>query len=276
MSDKFEQIFPEERTREDYPFGEEMEDQEQARKRRARVRNKHRLIGLAAIVLLAIVVAPAVFRPSYEAKAPKAVTSIPAAGDQKLVAQVELNARKAREQAERQKVNQMSGEKVAKSLSSSDNMVRPNVRPAERKPAEAKKADARSADKSQKTAVRTPSGGSAAQPDDPMGNTIARLQTQRDPGKPIKSSPSGRFYIQVVATSNKAAAAVRKDQLSKLGLPAYIQVVRSRNTDLWSVRVGRFATQAQAEQALTRMKEYGHKGVITQPKPVQKQVKKTQ
>ncbi len=256
MSDKFDQIFPEERTREDYPFGEELEDQEESKKRRIRVRNRHRLIGLAAIVLLAVAIAPAVFRPTSDVSLPKAKTEIPAVGEQKLVTQIELNANTAQKAAEAQAIARISGEKVAQSLSSSDNMVRPNTRPSEEKKQEAKsaeKADVKAQNGSEpgKAAVRPASA------DDPMGQTIAQLQEERADLKPLPATPNGRYFIRVLATSNKAAASVKKDQLTRIGLPAYIQVVRPKKVDLWSVRVGHFATQGQAAQAVKRMKENG-------------------
>lgn len=292
MSDKIEQIFSDQ-NQQGFPFDEDL-DREKTDKRRSRIRNRHRLIGLAAIVLLAVAVAPAVFRPAYESDVTKARTNIPAASEQKLVTQVELNAQKAKKASEEQALAQMSGEKVAKSLSSSDNMVRPNTRPTEQKSAETKARPAQTrteskpaqvkganqtagSDSRSKDAARSAQGVSAnaaAAIDDPMGNTIARLQAEPLSLKPIQSVADGRYYIQVVATSNKAAAAVKKDLLSKLKLPAYMQVVKYKNTDLWSVRVGRFATQAQAAQALKRMNENGIKGFIVQPKDAP-QAKKT-
>jgi len=262
MSDKIEQIFSEQNQQ--FPYGDEVDDKERAKKGNM-VRNRRRLIGLAAVVLLAVAVAPAVFRPSYKDNAPKAKTDMPAATDQKLVTQVELNAKRAKKESEAQALAQMSGEKVAKSLSSSNNMVRPNTRPSDAKKAQSKSAQAKTKAKDAAKSAQQSGKQVADAVDDPMGKTIDRLQTAKGDLKPIKAVANGKYYIQVVATSNKAAAAVKKTQLSKLGLPAYTQVVKNKNTDLWSVRVGRFATQAQASQALQRMKDNGIKGVITQP-----------
>ena len=268
MSDKIEQIFSEQNQQ--FPYGDEADDKERAKKGN-RVRNRRRLIGLAAVVLLAVAVAPAVFRPSYKDNAPKAKTDMPTAAEQKLVTQVELNAQKAKKESEAQAIAQMSGEKVAKSLSSSNNMVRPNTRPSDAKKPQSGKPKAKDAAKSDQQGGKQ--GVAAA--DDPMGKTISRLQNSKGDLKPIKAVANGRYYIQVVATSNKAAAAVKKTQLAKLGLPVYTQVVKNKNTDLWSVRVGRFATQAQAAQALQRMKDNGIKGVITQPSQQAKSAQKS-
>ena len=38
--------------------------------------------------------------------------------------------------------------------------------------------------------------------------------------------------------------------LRKLGLPSYTEIVRRRGSDLWRVRVGRFASQDDAKRAL--------------------------
>ena len=38
--------------------------------------------------------------------------------------------------------------------------------------------------------------------------------------------------------------------MRKLGLPTYTEIVRRRGSDLWRVRVGRFATEDDAKRAL--------------------------
>ena len=61
---------------------------------------------------------------------------------------------------------------------------------------------------------------------------------------------AGRYFIQVVATSKKESAEKVAADLRKLGLPTYTEIVRRRGSDLWRVRVGRFATEDDAKRAL--------------------------
>ena len=67
---------------------------------------------------------------------------------------------------------------------------------------------------------------------------------------PLQAVSNGRYFIQVVATSQKQSAEKVAADLRKLGLPSYTEIVRRRGSDLWRVRVGRFASQDDAKRAL--------------------------
>ena len=67
---------------------------------------------------------------------------------------------------------------------------------------------------------------------------------------PLRAVANGRYFIQVIATSNKNSAQNQAQKLRALGLPAYTEIVHRRGTDLWRVRVGRFASEQDAKRAL--------------------------
>ena len=66
----------------------------------------------------------------------------------------------------------------------------------------------------------------------------------------LQAVSNGSYFIQVIATSKKEAAEKVAADLRKLGLPSYTEIVRRRGSDLWRVRVGRFAAEADARRAL--------------------------
>lgn len=70
------------------------------------------------------------------------------------------------------------------------------------------------------------------------------------PVEPLRASANGRYFIQVIATSNKSAAQKHAANLNALGLPAYTEIVHRRGSDLWRVRVGRFMSEDQARRAM--------------------------
>ena len=55
--------------------------------------------------------------------------------------------------------------------------------------------------------------------------------------------------------------------LKRLGLPAYAETVKRRNSDLWRVRVGRFATldDAKAARDLLALNSESHGGISQLP-----------
>ena len=83
----------------------------------------------------------------------------------------------------------------------------------------------------------------------------------------VASDPAGRWYIQLFATANKTAAETKAKALERLGLPSYIEPVKRRGTDLWRVRVGRFATMADAKKArdILTLNNESHGGISQLP-----------
>ena len=77
------------------------------------------------------------------------------------------------------------------------------------------------------------------------------------------ASETGRYYIQIIATANQKSALEKVKYLKRLGLPAYAETVKRRNSDLWRVRVGRFETldDAKAARDLLALNSESHGGI---------------
>ena len=83
----------------------------------------------------------------------------------------------------------------------------------------------------------------------------------------ITASETGRYYIQIIATANQKSALEKVNYLKRLGLPAYAETVKRRNSDLWRVRVGRFETldDAKAARDLLALNSESHGGISQLP-----------
>lgn len=83
----------------------------------------------------------------------------------------------------------------------------------------------------------------------------------------ITASETGRYYIQIIATANQKSALEKVKYLKRLGLPAYAETVKRRNSDLWRVRVGRFETldDAKAARDLLALNSESHGGISQLP-----------
>lgn len=97
-----------------------------------------------------------------------------------------------------------------------------------------------------------PSAARSLKSDNPVKAGAKSITTpeQKSASGPLRAVTNGRYFIQVVATSKKESAEKVAADLRKLGLPTYTEIVRRRGSDLWRVRVGRFATEDDAKRAL--------------------------
>lgn len=189
-------------------------EDEKHRKQIARVKNKRRLIGLLAIVAAVAVVAPALFEPNEMYSQRGAKLEIPSLQDNTAAKVVPLNRK----------------EKPAQSLP-------PDVTTTEPSAARSLKSD--NPVKAGAKSITTPEQKSAEAAD-----------AAKSASGPLRAVTNGRYFIQVVATSKKESAEKVAADLRKLGLPTYTEIVRRRGSDLWRVRVGRFATEDDAKRAL--------------------------
>lgn len=91
----------------------------------------------------------------------------------------------------------------------------------------------------------------AAKPDD--GNKAQALLE----GKPVATTPviaEGRFVVQVGAFADVAKARETRSKLEHAGLKTYTQVVDTKDGKRIRVRVGPFASKADADRAAQRVK----------------------
>jgi DedD protein len=76
-------------------------------------------------------------------------------------------------------------------------------------------------------------------------------------GRPVGSADSQRFVVQVGAFADADAARETRLKVEKLGLKTYTQVVQTPGGSRIRVRVGPFASRADAEVALAKAKSAG-------------------
>ncbi len=78
-----------------------------------------------------------------------------------------------------------------------------------------------------------------------------------------KASPAPqKVIIQVAALSNAAQANAMKQQLSQLGVNAYLVKSQTAQGEITRVRVGPFNSRVDAERTLAKVNQQGHQGII--------------
>ena len=76
-------------------------------------------------------------------------------------------------------------------------------------------------------------------------------------GQPSASAPGARVVVQVGAYADAGKLAEARHKLEKLGLKTYTQVVEADGAKRTRVRVGPFASKAEADKAAARIKAAG-------------------
>lgn len=213
----------------------------------ARRRTKHRMVGAAVLLMAAVVAAPFVIDnepPIDTSKLESTDISIPKESETSTTLNVPPAAHGDRAQAGDVDVSDTSmgrAESTAKA-----NLEREAKGAAEAAPKQTGKtaapAQAAKSEKVEKTPAK-PAEKTAAKPD-----SKAQKPAQK-PQPAAKSAgiapPTGKgWYVQVVATSNEAAAERTVKKLAHLGLPAYRT---NEGGALWKVRVGLYAEKSEAE-----------------------------
>lgn len=241
-------------------YVESMEGDEAA-KRMARLRNKRRALGLAALVLGAAVVVPAVFEPNDNYADLGAKLEIPALVGETPGRVVNLDEvdKSVREVPSVAPASPAASESLAKgNLVSSGAQPVPTVGVVSQKAPQTPTVTdtpAKTAPASKPTPVAAKLVASAAatadnKSDGRSAGAEKPAVAEKTPARALRAYAHGRFFIQVVATRNKEAATKKAQSLRTLGLPAYTEIVHRRGSDLWRVRVGKFLTQDDARRAL--------------------------
>jgi len=81
-------------------------------------------------------------------------------------------------------------------------------------------------------------------------------------GRPVASADEQRFVVQVGAFADAEAARETRKNVEKLGMKTYTQVAQTSSGSRIRVRVGPFATRAEAEAALAKAKSAGLNAVL--------------
>ena len=95
----------------------------------------------------------------------------------------------------------------------------------------------------------------------PAQDPIAALAQAKDPSL---AKPGG-FIVQIGAFSSDKGAAEQADRARKAGFKAYTESVKTAQGERVRVRIGPFATRAEADQARTRLRAAGVESVLVAP-----------
>lgn len=220
---------------------------------------RRRVFGFVAFVLLLCAVLPWVFEPAEDFAKRGAVTEIPKQGKTPYSQRMAVTSTKNTAK----KTDAPKAEVVARNLSQANptpsvakkgtSTVEKKTTPATKPTTDAHKTvDEKKVGKgSQEASLRTKATTSSATDKATQSSTL--------------------YYIQLLATSNKASANEHANRISKLGLPTYVEKTKRHQSDIWRVRVGKFDSITKAKEALDRLalNSITNGGIMTE-KPTKK------
>ncbi len=281
MIDKFQKLFgpnpprgseaePQSAGVEPLQFADALGDEAQ-KKRMQRIRNKRRIFLLAA---------PTFFEPDNTYADRTAKTLIPPLEDVKPAAVVKISqTEEAAKNLREPPASQSAVDSAAKSLSRANPVTASaSLAAGSETPASSAKNDEKPVRKAGVVSEEKPREA-AAKKTEPVktakaADTKPAQSAKAAAGKKtvagpygITASETGRYYIQIIATANQKSALEKVKYLKRLGLPAYAETVKRRNSDLWRVRVGRFETldDAKAARDLLALNSESHGGISQLP-----------
>ena len=279
MIDKFQKLFgpnpprgseaePQSAGVEPLQFADALGDEAQ-KKRMQRIRNKRRILGFAAFVLAFLIAAPTFFEPDNTYADRTAKTLIPPLEDVKPAAVVKISqTEEAAKNLREPPASQSAVDSAAKSLSRANPVTASaSLAAGSETPASAAKNDEKPVRKAGVVSEEKPREATAKKTEHAKPAKSAKAAKpaagkKTDAGPyGIMASETGRYYIQIIATANQKSALEKVKYLKRLGLPAYAETVKRRNSDLWRVRVGRFETLDEAARDLLALNSESHGGI---------------
>lgn len=232
----------------------------------ARTRARHRLIGAIVLLVIGVIGFPLVFEtqprpipvdipieiPRRDAMPPLAMPSVPNATTAAPIAS--------------DKTPKAAAEVITESRSDAGRDVTPVVPPpapaaaVAPAPAPAPTAAARPASKPAATAATKPLAEGDRARALLEGRPVAAITAA--PAAPASPAEGVRFVLQVGAFADAESARESRKQVEKLGLKTYTQVAQTPGGSRIRVRAGPFASRADADAALAKVKSAGHVGVV--------------
>lgn len=97
---------------------------------------------------------------------------------------------------------------------------------------------------------------------DEAARARALLEGRAGDDKPAESATKGRFVVQVGAFSDEAATREARQKAERAGVKTYTQVVDTSDGKRTRVRVGPFSTREEAEKASAALRKAGLGGAI--------------
>ncbi|MCU0938714.1 MAG: SPOR domain-containing protein [Burkholderiaceae bacterium] len=224
-----------------------------------RVRARRRLIGAAALLLAAVIVVPMVLDPAPRPLPDTVPIDIPS---EKTPFNPRLPLPPVPDPA--QGAAPLEGGDAGKA----DGSAKPAVSPVTESGKDAGAASVPGKD-AEKAPAKPAETAASKTPDKVAGEAMkdaaksSDAQRARDilEGKSstpaAKASADGKFFVQAAAPRSESAAGELAARLKKSGLPAFTERVQASDGTRWRVRVGPYATRAEAERARTRLRELG-------------------
>jgi DedD protein len=223
-----------------------------------RKRAKHRLIGSAVLVLIGVLGFPLLFDTQPRPIPVDIPIEIPGKGTVKPLV-IPGPGAPAATSASAPKVADKPAEKVT-----ADASLAPKEEILSSKPAPALAASAPPAIKNEAKPEAKPEVKPAVKPEtkpakpaanDDATRAAALLNGTAVPAaKPSASEAEGRFVVQVGAFADVAKAREARLKVEKAGLKTYTQVAETKDGKRIRVRVGPFATKAEADKAAAKIK----------------------
>lgn len=137
---------------------------------------------------------------------------------------------------------------------------KPSVRPAE-KPADKPAEQVKEKKKADPAAILNGMADADAVAQKPKTDSKPAQDKSEKADKADKAK-SGRYLIQVAALSDPDKAAELKDKLAAAGVSASVSQVNTSKGTVSRIRVGPFASEAEARAALTRIQKAGMSGIL--------------
>ena len=227
-----------------------------------RKRAKHRLIGSAVLVLIGVVGFPLLFDTQPRPIPVDIPIEIPGKGTVKPLAVPAAPTATAPAPAAATPAAPADKVAAASSLAPKEEILasKPAPAPAVSAPAAAKpevkpepKAEAKPAPKPEPKPAAKPEPKPVANADAARASALLNGSTP-PAAKPAAAEADGRFVVQVGAFSDVTKAREARLKVEKAGLKTYTQVAETKDGKRIRVRVGPFASKAEAEKAAVKIK----------------------
>ncbi|CAN7614003.1 SPOR domain-containing protein [Polaromonas sp. LjRoot131] len=224
-----------------------------------RKRAKHRLIGSAVLVLIGVVGFPLLFDTQPRPIPVDIPIEIPGKGTVKPLAVPPAPAATAPAPAATATPASAPADKVAAaaSLAPKEEILPSKPAAAASAPAAVKpeaKPEVKPAAKPEPKPVAKPEPKPVANADAARASALLNGNTPPPAAKPAAAEAEGRLVVQVGAFADVAKAREARLKLEKAGLKTYTQVAETKDGKRIRVRVGPFATKAEAEKAAGKIK----------------------
>lgn len=234
----------------------------------ARMRARHRLIGAIVLLVIGVIGFPLVFETQPRPIPVDIPIEIPRRDAMPPLAMPSAAANTALAPLAAEKGPVSSGEVVTESRSDAGRDVTPVA--SSSAPASASAAPPGSAPAPTPVARPASKPVATAAPKPPVEGERAQallegrpvVAAMSAPASPASPAEGARFVLQVGAFADAESARESRKRVEKLGLKTYTQVAQTPGGSRIRVRVGPFASRADADAALAKVKSAGHAGVV--------------